>query len=444
MIEHNVTELAIEQDIQMIDKIASLNRRNGGERTFHAKGAGARGYFQAYMPMTDYTSADFLQDPEQVTPVFVRFSTTVGARGSADTLRDERGFAVKFYTQEGNYDLISASLPIQFSNRPQKILQALETLMPDPKNNLVSQSWFWDFAAKNPESIHKILWLFSDRGTLKSYRHMESFGVGTSVWINEKGDPSLVRYQWRPLSGRKEIGRQEAEFLAGFDPDASGRDLYAALQQGERPEYELCVRMASLKGSECRRKELLNAALLWPEEEFPLIRVGKLTLTENPKCAWEETEKAAFCPSQLPPGIKLAMDYIQPALVIACTDEKRHRLGTGETAQVNRPLLSSKPIKQSGLFASVWGNETAVTSVDGGLKDICSESREEEEQLLSQIFQQAGEFYRSLTQREKDHLIGNLLDHLLFLEDEIKKALTAAFTKADPLLGEQLSRCMDV
>lgn len=440
--EYQIVE-TVERDIQMIEKIASINRRSGPARALHAKGAGAKGQFQVYMPMTDYTTADFLRDPEQITPVFVRCSTTVGACGSADTMRDERGFAVKFYTREGNYDLISASMPIRFSHRPQKNIQALEALMPEPKNNLVSQSSFWSFAAQNPESIHKTLWLFSDRGTLKSYRHMESYSIGTSVWINEKGDHRLVRCQWKPLSGRKEIGRQEAEFLAGFDPDASGRDLYGALERGERPEYELCVQMASLNESGSRREELLNAALLWPEKEFPLIRVGKLTLTENPKSAWEETEKSAFCPAQLVAGIKLAADSIQPALVIASRDAMRHRLGNEETAKVNRPLSLPELKKQTGLFAPIWEKDSAsLFAADHPKKK--TGNQEGEDPFLPLVFQQAGDFYRSMTLREKDHLIGNLLDHLLFLEDDIKEAVTASFTKADPSLGEQLSRCMDV
>lgn len=443
MTEHEVTE-TVEQHIQIIEKIASINRRNGSVRTLHAKGAGARGQFQVYMSMADYTTADFLQDPEQVTPAFVRCATTLGTGGSADTMRDERSFAVKFYTREGNYDLISASLPVRFSNRPLQILQALEAMLPDPRNNLVSPSSFWKFAAQNPESIHKILWLFSDRGTLKSYRHMESYSIGTSVWINENGDQRLIRYQWKPLLGRKEIGRQEAEFLAGFDPDASRRDLYTALEREEKPEYELCVQMASLKEPESSIRELLNAALLWPEEEFPLIRVGKLTLTENPETAWEETEKSAFCPAQLVPGIKLTADSIQPALVIACRDAMSLRLGSGETPQVNRPLFFPKIREQTGLFAPIWENESALLFAVNRQKDPAPTGRGEKELFLSSVFQQAGDFYRGMTMREKDHLIGNLLDHLLFLEDEIKETVIGTFAKADPSLGEQLSRCMDV
>lgn len=426
MLELEGMEPAVLRDIRLIETLAALNRKNLPERVMHAKGVGAKGYFQVYMPLEDDTCAHFLQDPELLTPVFVRFSTTVGARGSADTARDDRGFAVKFYTVDGNYDLLSTSLPVRLINRPNTIPKLISALSPNPKSNLVRAEQFWRFVAETPEAVHKTLWLFSDRGTVKSYRHIRGYSSGTYVWVNKAGQRKLVRYRWEPLAGTKEINRQEAEFLAGFDPDAACRDLYDALEEGETVEYELRVQAVPYEAQNDYGFDLQNGTLIWPEERIPARPVGKMTLNENPQSVREETEKTAFCPGTLVPGIELSGDPLLPSMIFACRDAQRHRLGSeAENAEVNRPRPSAQSPAQVP-----WAQAQGQVGL----------SQELERKL---VFEQAGEFYRSLSRREQDHLIGNLLDHMLFVEDEIKAQVVEHFVKVDSDLGQGLTKSMD-
>ncbi len=438
MLEQERMRPAALRDIQLIETIAALNRKNLPERVMHAKGVGAKGYFQVYMPLEDDTCAQFLGDPELLTPVFVRFSTTTGARGSADTSRDDRGFAVKFYTEEGNYDLLSTSLPVRWINGPQAIPRLIAAFSAHPKSNLVTAEQFWRFVAETPEAVHKTLWLFSDRGTIKSYRHMRGYSSGTYVWVNGGGRRKLVRYRWEPLAGAKEINRQEAEFLAGFDPDAACRDLYDTLEQGETVEYELRVQSVPYEDRNDYGFDLENGTLIWPEDRIPVRPIGKLTLTENPQSAGEETEKAAFCPGTLVSGIELSGDPLLPAAIFACRDAQRHRLGgEAENAEVNRPRPQALVKGMAGglrLERCVeWGEGAAYES---------GADREAEPETET-AFEQAGAFYRNLSGREQDHLIGNLLDHMLFVEDKIKAQVVRHFAKADSDLGAGLTKSMD-
>ena len=218
------------QDIQLIEKLAQFDRERIPERVVHAKGAGAYGYFQVYRPMKHYTIAKFLQNPDEKTPVFVRFSTVIGSKGSADTARDPRGFAVKFYTKDGNYDLAGNDIPVFFIRDAIKFPDLIHALKPAPDTNIIDQNRVWDFFSSMPETTHMITWVYSDRGTIKSYRRIEGFGVNTYIWLNDKGERRFVKYHWKPALGIETIDRKEAEFLAGADPDVATKDLYDTLE----------------------------------------------------------------------------------------------------------------------------------------------------------------------------------------------------------------------
>lgn len=301
------------QDVHLIEKLAHFDRERIPERVVHAKGAGVHGYFQVYKSMAQYTHAHFLQDPAKQTPVFVRFSTVVGARGSADTVRDPRGFAVKFYTEEGNYDLVGNNLPVFFIRDAIKFPDMVHAFKPAPDTNIPSSNRFWDFISLTPEATHMITWLFSDRGTVKSYRNMEGFGVHTYKWVNAAGKAIYVKYHWKPAAGVQTIDRHEAARLAGEDPDIATRDLYDTIASGGTVEYELNIQIMEIADELNQGFDPLDPTKTWPEDRFPLLPVGKMVLNRNPENYFAEVEQAAFCPASIVPGIELSADKLLQA-----------------------------------------------------------------------------------------------------------------------------------
>jgi len=319
------------QDVHLIEKLAHFDRERIPERVVHAKGAGAHGHFQVNKSMSKYSCANFLQDPKKKTPVFVRFSTVVGARGSADSVRDPRGFAVKFYTEEGNYDLVGNNLPVFFIRDAIKFPDMVHSFKPAPDTNIPTassaNSRFWDFISLTPESTHMITWLFSDRGTVKSFRTMEGFGVNTYKWVNKEGKEVYVKYHWKPTAGVHSIDRHESTRLAGEDPDIATRDLYDTIASGKTVEYELNVQLMDIADELKQNFDPLDATKTWPEDKFPLMPVGKMVLNRNPENYFAEVEQAAFCPASIVPGIELSADKLLQGRVFAYADTQRHRLG---------------------------------------------------------------------------------------------------------------------
>lgn len=411
-------------DVKLIERLAALNRQNIPERVIHAKGAGAHGFFRVYMPMSDYTCADFLQDSEVKTPVFTRFSSAIGSKGSADSLRDVRGFAVKFYTQEGNCDLVGSNLPVFFIKDPAKFSQLIQSLKPAPDTNIVDAERFWNFASRNPETTHMILWLFSDAGTLKSYRSMEGFGVNTYIWTSAKGKRHFVKYHWKPLLEPKYITRQEAEFLAGYDGDVAARDLYDALNNGEKIEYELQVQLIPEEEARQFRVDLLDPTKVWPEDHVPYMRVGKMTLNRSPENYFDEVEQVAFSPGNLVPGIGLSEDKLLQAQVFACTDAQRYRMGLNfEKLAINRPLKEPSEVESPEPYHK-------------SSKAVLPET-------VSDDFKQAGVRYRSLNKKNQDHIVDNIIESMLFVNDSTQRKMVSHFLKADEELGNRIARGLD-
>lgn len=417
------------QDVRLIDKLTRFVRERIPERVVFAKGTGAHGYFRVYMPMNDFTKAAFLQSPDRKTPVFVRFSTMTGSKGSADTTRDVRGFAVKFYTAEGNYDLISTSLPVFYVRDAINFPELMHALKPSPSTNIIEPARFWKYISETPEAIHMVTWLFSDNGTIKSYRHMEGYSVNTYVWVSANGQRQLVRYHWRPMLGTKNITRQEAEFLAGFDPDAAARDLCDSLERGELTEYELSVQLIPFERQDQYDFDPLDATKLWPENKVPLLKVGKLTLNKATENYLEEVEKAAFSPANVVPGIEFSFDRLLQGGIFASLDAQRHRLGPNfEQFAVNQTRY---PISA----ATVQSVPPAPVQVQGNV--------ERNEYAKGDDFTQAGERYRGMPQKEQDHLADNIIDHLMFVEDTIQRKVVDYFLRADGDFGARVARGLD-
>lgn len=311
-------------DFILFNKLAEMNREMTPERLFHEKGVGAYGEFSLYMPFSDYTKADFLSNPEETIEVFVRFSKALGKRGSAETTRDIRGMSVKFYTEGGEYDLICQNMPIFFINQAKKFPGLYEALRPE--NGLThDRQKFWEFMSSNPESFHLIMWLFSNRGTIKSYRYMEAFSVNTYLWKNRENRRFYVRYRWTPMAGTKNISPQEAEFLAGYDPDALTNDLYKAIDEGKFPQYELSVQLIPETAAKEFSFDILDKTLIWPERACPHIRLGKLTLNKLPSNFHDEVEMCYFSPSNVVEGIEIPDDEMLSLMCFAHDDGWRNR-----------------------------------------------------------------------------------------------------------------------
>lgn len=314
-------------DFGLFEDLAVLNRTKSPERMWFAKGSGARGRFYPYMSLRDYTVADFLCNPEKETPVFVRFSMSSGGRGSADTQRDNRGFAVRFFSEEGNYDLMGTSLPVFYIMDPHKMPALISALRPSPKTNIREPKRFWKFYSENPEMIHYITWLYGGSGTIKSYRNMPGHSVIPYLWTGRDNAQYLVRTHWHPLGGEKTISANEAEFLAGFDPDVAGRDLCHALDEGINVEYEMEIQIASRELALQQGLDLLNPTLIWDEQMFPLIKAGKMVLDKGPEDYEDEVENIAFSLGNTVKGIDFSGDPLSKMGSFACRDGHVYRLG---------------------------------------------------------------------------------------------------------------------
>jgi catalase len=451
------------QDVHLIEKLAHFDRERIPERVVHAKGAGAHGYFQVYKSMEKYTCANFLQDPTKQTPVFVRFSTVVGARGSADSVRDPRGFAVKFYTEEGNYDLVGNNLPVFFIRDAIKFPDMVHSFKPAPDTNIPTassaNSRFWDFISLTPESTHMITWLFSDRGTVKSYRTMEGFGVNTYKWVNKEGKEVYVKYHWKPMAGVETIDRHEATRLAGEDPDIATRDLYDTIASGGTAEYELNVQIMDIADEFKQSFDPLDATKTWPEDKFPLMPVGKMVLNRNPENYFAEVEQAAFCPASIVPGIELSADKLLQGRVFAYADTQRHRLGPNYLQlPINRPRVPVNNNQRDGFMQyAPYGGGTVnyePNTLAGGMPGEApayptSHYRIEGNAVRQKIsltndFEQAGERYHSLSKVEQDHLVDNIVDSLGKADKPIQQRMVGNLTKADPKFGKRVAEGLNL
>ena len=447
------------QDVHLIEKLAHFDRERIPERVVHAKGAGAHGYFQVYESMAKYTKAKFLQDPKKKTPVFVRFSTVVGARGSADSARDPRGFAVKFYTEDGNYDLVGNNLPVFFIRDAIKFPDMVHSFKPAPDTNFPTSSSansrFWDFISLSPESTHMITWLFSDRGTIRSYRKMEGFGVNTYIWVNVKGKGVYVKYHWKPAAGIETIDRQESTRLAGEDPDVATRDLYDWIASGKTVEYELKVQLMPFEDEFKLDFDPLDATKTWPEDKYPLMKVGKMVLDRNPENYFAEVEQAAFCPASLVPGIEPSADKLLQGRLFSYADTQRHRLGPNylqipinmPKVPVNNNQRDGSMQSSAGLTGTVnyepntLGGEMPMESGDATFSGRPIDGAEMRRKIsLTNDFQQAGERYRSLSRKDQDHLVDNIVDPLSHAKTDIRKRMVENLKKADAELGKRVEK----
>src|SRR4030095_11248506 len=293
------------EDFILREKITHFDHERIPERVVHARGAAAHGQFQVYKSLAPYTKAKFLQDPSVRTPVFVRFSTVAGSRGSTDLARDVRGFAVKFYTEEGIFDLVGNNMPVFFIQDAIKFPDLIHAVKPEPDNEMPqaasAHDTFWDFISLMPESMHMILWAMSDRALPRSFRMMEGFGVHTFRLIDDAGTSRFVKFHWKPLLGVHSVAWDEAQKISGKDPDFHRRDLWEAIQSGSFPQWELGVQVVEQEREHDFEFDLLDPTKIIPEELVPVERIGRLTLDRNPDNFFATTEQVAFHPGHIVP-----------------------------------------------------------------------------------------------------------------------------------------------
>lgn len=333
------------EDFILREKITHFDHERIPERVVHARGSGAHGIFKLYEPLAEFTKAGFLNDTAIETPVFVRFSTVAGSRGSTDLARDVRGFAVKFYTQEGNFDLVGNNMPVFFIQDAMKFPDLVHAVKPEPDNEIPqaasAHDTFWDFISVMPESAHMIMWLMSDRAIPRSYRMMEGFGVHTFRLVNAEGVSSFVKFHWKPLLGVHSVAWDEAQNISGKDPDFHRRDLWDAIESGNFPEWELGLQIVPEEDEFKFDFDLLDPTKIIPEELVPVRRVGKLTLNRNPENFFAETEQSAFHIGHVVPGIDFTNDPLLQGRLFSYTDTQLIRLGgpNFQEIPINRPIV---------------------------------------------------------------------------------------------------------
>ncbi len=417
------------EDFHFREKLTHFDHERIPERVVHARGSAAHGFFQVYEPMTEYTRAAFLQDPAKKTPVFVRFSTVVGFRGSADTVRDVRGFATKFYTEEGNYDLVGNNMPVFFIQDAIKFPDLVHSIKPEQHHQMPQASaahdTFWDFVGNLPEITHMIMWVLSDRALPRSYRMMDGFGVNTFRFVNAEGKGRFVKFHWKPLLGVHSLVWDEVQKIAGKDPDYNRRDLWEAIEQGDYPEFELGVQMIEEEDEHRFDFDILDATKLWPEEEVPIRPIGKMTLDRNPDNFFAETEQVAFCPANVVPGIDFSNDPLLQGRLFSYLDTQLIRLGgpNFQEIPINRPLARVVNNQREGYHRTeinkgtisyfpnaLGGNRPCPAPVEEGGYSHYQEKVEGRKirarsEKFRDHFSQAKLFWNSMSDAEKEHIV---------------------------------------
>ncbi len=418
---------SLREDFHLQEKLTHFDRERIPERVVHARGTGAHGYFQVYEPLAEYSKAQFLQDPAMQTPVFVRFSTVGGSRGSADSIRDVRGFSVKFYTQEGNYDLVGNNIPVFFIQDAIKFPDIVHSIKPEPDNEIPQASTahpsFWDFISLVPESTHMIMWLLSDRTLPRSFSRMQGFGVHTYRFVNAQGKSRFVKFHWKPILGVHSLVFDEAQKLAGKDPDFHRRDLWESIEQGNYPEFELGVQIIEEEDEHKFDFDILDSTKLIPEELVPVRAIGKMVLNRNPDNFFAETEQVAFQPSNIVPGIDFSDDPLLQGRLFSYHDTQLHRLGSPNFANlpINRPICPFHNNQQDGRMQmevktsrvnyypnSLGGGQPAPSETEGYVhypERVEGNKIRERSPSFGEHFSQATLFWNSLSSFEKEHLV---------------------------------------
>ncbi|MBU7319287.1 catalase [Paenibacillus oleatilyticus] len=445
------------EDYHLLEKLAHFDRERIPERVVHARGAGAHGVFRVERSMKPYTKAHFLQDVGQETPVFVRFSTVIHGTGSPETARDPRGFAVKLYTEEGNYDIVGNHLPVFFIRDALKFPDMVHSLKPAPDTNIQDPARYWDFMTLSPESTHMLTWVFSDHGTPANYRQMDGFGVHAFKWVNAEGKVTYVKYHWKSMQGVVNLSADEVREVQGRDFNHATRDLFDQIRDGNFPQWALHVQLMPPEDVDRWGFDPLDATKVWPEDAYPLHRIGTMTLKRNPDNFFAEVEQSAFSPSALVPGIEPSEDKLLQGRLFSYPDTQRYRLGANYLQiPINCPYAPVRNHQRDGAMNVKQDTSTVnyePNSASGSPQEDPAYA-ESEAQLTGPAlrqkiektddFTQAGERYRSYTKQEQDNLIRNLVNDLKQTSQDIQLRAICNFFRADAEYGMRLAQGLGI
>jgi catalase len=447
------------EDFHLIEKMEHYNRERIPERVVHAKGSGAYGHLKITGDISKYTKAKLFSKVGNSCECVIRFSTVGGEKGSADTDRDPRGFAVKFYTEEGNWDMVGNNTPVFFIRDPLKFSDFIHTQKRDPQTNLKSPTMMWDFWSLSPESLHQVTILFSDRGTPDGYRHMDGFSSHTFSLLNDKGELTYCKWHFKTKQGIKNFTRQEAAKIAGEDPDHSQRDLFQAIKDGNFPSWRVCVQVMTEAQAEKFEFNPFDLTKVWPHGEFPLIEVGEMTLDRNPENYFAEVEQAAFEPSNVPPGLGYSPDKMLQARLLSYPDAHRYRLGVNYDAlPVNRPRGcpvhtyhrdgATRFDDNGGIGPNYepnsFGGPVEDPSVREPFRHISGEIGRHNHREGIDDYTQPGNLFRLLTPDAQARLIDNIVTSMKSVPQRIQEKQIQHFLKADRAYGEGIAKGLGI
>jgi catalase len=444
------------QDQHLLEKLARFNRERIPERIVHARGSGAHGYFEVTADVSAYTRARFLSQIGKRTAVFARFSTVAGGRGAADAARDPRGFALKFYTEDGNYDLTGNDTPIFFIRDPLKFPDFIHSQKPDPYTNRQEPDNVWDFFSLSPEATHMFTWLFGDRGIPASYRHMDGFGSHTFQWVNAGGEQFWIKYHFKTNQGIRCLTAAEATKLAGENPDSHQLDLLQAIDSGEYPSWTLKVQIMPAAEAATYRFNPFDVTKVWPYVDYPPLEVGRLVLNRNPDNYFADVEQAAFDPGHFVPGIGPSPDKMLQGRLFAYGDAQRYRLGVNHMQlPINQPQGvtvanygrdgfmcggtnhgAAKNYEPNSFAGPAQTNEPlyAPLTVSGQTGSYEQDNRQGND------FVQAGALYRVMDAAAQARLVSNIAASLAQVSrDDIIARAIAHFAQADAEYGERVA-----
>ncbi|XP_072025965.1 catalase-like isoform X2 [Amphiura filiformis] len=445
------------QDFTFQDEMAHFQRERIPERVVHAKGAGAFGYLEITHDITQYTKAAPFESIGKKTPLAVRFSTVGGESGSADTARDPRGFAIKFYTEDGNWDLVGNNTPIFFIRDPVHFPNFIHTQKRNPVTHLKDPDMFWDFITLRPETTHQVAFLFSDRGTPDGYRHMNGYGSHTFKLVNKQGNPVYCKFHFKTDQGIKNFNRHEAGDLSAKDPDYAIRDLYNSIATSDFPSWTMYIQVMTFEQAETHKDNPFDLTKVWSQKEFPLIPVGKMVLNLNPKNYFAEVEQIAFSPAHMIPGVEPSPDKMLQGRLFSYSDTHRHRLGTNYLQiPVNCPFAAKVRNYQRDGPQCVTDNQTGApnyfpNSFSGPQDDakyaqhvfplagdVARYNTKDEDN-----FTQPGSFWRDvLSQDDRTALVGNIAGHLKDAAEFIQKRAVKNFGECDAEFGKRLDEAL--
>lgn len=450
------------ENYHFLEKLSHFDRERIPERVVHARGAGAHGYFEAYgsvggQPVATYTRAKLFQQRGKRTPVFVRFSSVIHGGHSPETLRDPRGFAVKFYTEDGNWDLVGNNLKIFFIRDAIKFPDLIHAFKPDPVTNRQDSARIFDFISNTPEAMHMITWLFSPWGIPASYRHMQGSGVNTYKWVNADGQAVLVKYHWVPKQGVRNLTQEQAQQVQASNFNHATQDLYDAIARGDHPEWELCVQIMSDDEHPELDFDPLDDTKIWPEEQFPLMPVGRMVLDRNPQNYFAEVEQAAFGTGVLVDGLDFSDDKMLQGRTFSYSDTQRYRVGPNYLQlPINAPRTHVATNQRDGQMAYrvdlAPGQNPHVNyepSSMGGLHEAHESGKPHTPHVTGHVvrqtlerennYQQAGERYRSFEDWERDELIKNLVSGLKVATRPVQERMVWHLTQCDRDYGRRVA-----